>query len=141
MPNLKIDLSEDTNGARDEQGVLNTIDFSDWYFDFASDELRTALTNILRKEIAEAFRNTVQSDPPDIEFVSDGASIYVSINIGSNWNDGRIWFTASIEEMIDEYIERTHRDEMDGGDDAKLALAKCLRACAVKLEKAAKESL
>lgn len=146
MVDLKIDLSEGANGfvgeregvggPRDEQAVLGTIDFSNWYFcPERSTELMAVLETVIRKSTAEAFRNVLQSDPPHVVFEGDDVS--VTINVGSYWNDGRVWFVASIGEMIDEYIEHTDCAQMTGGHEAKLELAKCLRSCALKLETAA----
>lgn len=103
---LKIDLGESTNGARTEEGVLATIDFSDWYFCPEQDgDFNRAAEELIRKAAAEAVRNVLQSDPPAVAFETDGANVMVDINFGSNWNDGRIWFIASIEEMVDDLIK------------------------------------
>ena len=135
---LKIDLRESTNGARDKQGVLATIDFSDWHFyPGETAGFNEMLESLIRTTISEAVRNSLQSYPPNIEFETDGASVIVSINLGSNWNDGWIYFNAAIEEMIDDLIERSHRNQMEGGDDAKTELAQCLLRCAAKLKTAA----
>jgi hypothetical protein len=134
---LKIDLSESTNGARTEEGVLATIDFSDWYFyPEQDDDFNRAVEKLIRKTAAEAVRNVLQSDPPAVGFEIDGASVMVDINFGSSWNDGRIWFIASIDEMIDDYLWCTNPNDMDGGDEARTELAKTLRDCAAKLEAA-----
>src|SRR5215831_19498705 len=125
--NLKIDRSDYFNSGRTESDILATIDFADWdFYPETCDELKVALGKIIRHEMAEAFRNTIRSDPPDIEFC--GTDIVISINIGSNWNDGRIWFTASLMEMIDDYIR------CYDGKEIKIELAKCLRDCANKLD-------
>ena len=137
MIDLKIDRSDDTNGGRTEDEVLRTIDFADW--DFRPEEnapLRKALADAVRSEVAEAIRNTWKWDPPKIEFVSDGENIFVTMNIGSNWNDGHIWWIASIGDMIDDYLYCTNPDDMDGSDEARIELAKTLRASAAKLEAA-----
>jgi hypothetical protein len=138
--NLKIELSEYTNGNKEEKEILDGIDFSDWHFYPSEDKnLMLALQDAVRKEMAESIRNTLQSDPPTIEFHNDGTKLWVTINVGADRNDGNVWFVASINEMIADFIERTHRGWMDGGDEAKADLAKCLRACASNLDRAIKE--
>ena len=136
--NLKIDRSERTNGRRTEEKIIASIDLSDWHFYPEQEEdFNTATENLIRKVAAEAMRNVLTEFPPAIEFSAGGASIMVDINFGSNQNDGWIYFRASIEEMIDDLIERSHRDTMTGGDEAKTELANCLLRCASKLKEAA----
>src|SRR5262245_7307621 len=133
MINLMIDTSEETNGGRTAEEIIETIDFSDWnFYPTENEELKTALSNIIRSEIAEGFRNTLRSDPPEIEF-RDG-NISVKINVGSNWNDGNVYFAASLTEMVDDFIE--FADLCDDANEAKLSLANRLRICAEKLEQA-----
>jgi hypothetical protein len=137
MTALKIEVSEGTNFGKTAEEVLHTIDFSGWsLYPEQNAELMKALNNFAQSAMAEAIRNTWQWDHPEITFESDGVNIFVSMNIGSSCNDGRIWFSASISEMIDDYLWCTNPSQMAGGDEARTELAKTLRDCASKLEAA-----
>jgi hypothetical protein len=138
MTALKIELSEFSNGSTNEQEILDTIDFADWdFYPEQDDELKIALTNVVRRQISDGFRATLKNYwPPDIEFSTDGVNIMVSFNLGSNRNDGLIYFVGSIEDMIVDFIEQTNPEQMDGGSNARVELLKRLRTCISKLRTA-----
>lgn len=127
MIDMEIIINNKFNHGNTPEQVLNTIDFSEWTF--AID-----IESMVHKAVAEAFRNTLAEAPPAIEFASDGTSIDLSLQCGSNWNDGVIYFRAKISDMIGNFIANTDPADMDGGLDARTALAKCLRDCANKLD-------
>jgi hypothetical protein len=135
---LKIATSEGMNHGHTAEAVLATIDFADWnFYPQQEDDFSKALEILIRKTVAEAVRNTLSWQPPTVEFESDGVSLTVSINLGSSWNDGWLYFTANIVDLIDDFIWRTDPNQMAGGDEARIELAKCLRLCARRIELAA----
>lgn len=134
---LKIDLREYSNGRTSLRDILDTLDFSDWHlYDQQDEEFRQATERLICKVMSEAFRNVLQSQPPTIAFESDGKNMTVSINLGSSWNDGWLYFISNIEEMIDDFIETSDPGQMAGGDEARTELEQCLLRCASKLNAA-----
>ena len=124
MIDMEIIINNRFNYGRTPKQVLNTIDFSEWIFD---------VEKAVQKAVSEAFRNALAQEPPGVEFDSDGVSVILSLQCGSSWNDGAIFFKASIPDMIANFIANTDPADMDGGLEARAALAKCLHDCASKL--------
>ena len=124
MIDMKVIVNNRFNYGASVEEVLGTIDFSEWNF---------AIETEVRQAVSEAFRNTLDQEPPKVEFETDGVSVILSLQCGSSWNDGVIYFSASIPDMIANFIANTEPAVMYGGVEARTALAKCLHDCASKL--------
>ncbi len=110
------------------------LNLADWF------DLDDALDRLVAKYATEGLRNTFRDYQPQIEFgwrYKDRGKLNVHLCLGSGADDGWIYITVDIGEMVDDFIKLSARDFMDGGDKAKIDLAKCLRKAADKLEKAA----